>query len=245
MPVLKPIHATLGALIITIAAASAVLGAGRPRTQWDADAVFRCQLFSMNCGSEAGPDRIRSDDLGMYVEFDPSTSEGASLNANREFYLNFIPGNTVQAGRFLSLDFSNQTAGAPSNRSFLQLNMDNGYMRTNTLTTDASTETANGLFDVPCGGSRPSRLLVTFKDPVNPSTREWVLWFNQATYADSDNVQVTRDGPTTWTISNDAANHGVLVSRTTLKNKLTVINEGTYAMPFAVTVTVPDAPSCP
>jgi len=237
-----------GVLLAMAAASTPLAGAGKPKAQdLAASAQFRCNFEPGNpsCPDNAiESDRIRDDGGGAYDEFNAATTEGASLNVNGEFFLNFIPGDlTTQVGRYLSLDFRRQIDGSVTYRTFQTLAMANGYMRTNTLAADGVTPLTGGLLGIPCGDTAQALLLVTF--PENAS-RTWVVRFNPLDYPTSNNVVVTRHTGTSWTIATapDAA-RAVLVSRTTVRNKVTIVNEGTYVMPFSVTVNVPGAPVCP
>ncbi|MEO7271684.1 MAG: hypothetical protein ABIX28_01320 [Vicinamibacterales bacterium] len=212
-----------------------------------AGAEFRCDNDGVRLGCPT-TDRVR-DDGQPYNFFTPATTEGASLNAEGEFYLNLTPGG---ANRILNLDFQNEVdpgacdtgpcyrdAWVNSARSF-----SDGWLRTNVVTNSGGeTELSGGLLAIPCGQARYSRLVITFTDPGPPSVT-WSVRFYNAAFPPSDLVTVTRHTRTSWTIDAPAGSRAVLVGSALVKGKLQgTRQEGTFAMPFGIRVTAPTAPS--
>jgi len=240
MPARSAAMASIGLLMFAVG--NLALQAAKPKPDLAAQAYFRCQALSPEfCMT----DRVR-DDGGAYEYFYPATTEGASINANGEFTLRFIPGDP-QNGRSIHVDFGAQV-GAPTCSPATcypgilpaSLDVTDGYLRTNVVN-NSGAELAGGMLGMTCGPTYNSRLLITIPDAGG----YWVVRFYQDAFPPSTFVKVTRNSQTTWTIDATASDQprAVLLWNGDSKGRPAGPGqEGTYEMPFQIQVSVPTAP---
>lgn len=195
-------------------------------------ASFRCPL-GLDC---YGTDRIFGDGQGSYTG-----NLGASTNVNPgDFYLTLQSG----IGRFVALDFSQQSGTAPCvaaktcQKNFTTVYAD-GLPVPGTLTNPVDAMGAllpNGFFSISVGQSVHARFKLDFSDPYGRSLL-WTIRFNTVLYPGSGYVTVTRTSTTTWIVEAMASDVAELVSLTTARGKSVEANEGFYSMPFKIMVT--------
>jgi hypothetical protein len=235
--------------LVVLVAGNFPLEAAKPKPDLAATAAFRCDALTPGgCLPPSGPtddtsDRVR-DDGAPYTYFYPATTEGASINANGEFTLRFIPGDP-QGARSMSVDFgapvqaptcSPATCNPAGPPDFL--NVTDGYLRTNVVNSSGA-ELAGGMLGMTCGLTYESRLLITIPDVGG----YWVVRFYADAFPPSTFVKVTRTNRTTWIIDATGQKSVLLWNGESKGRPAGPGQEGTYAMPFLIEVTVPSAPA--
>jgi hypothetical protein len=212
-----------------------------------ATAVFRCAVTDpADCPNTPStlpvvPDGIRSDGLGAYAPppgGTPSTTSGMWLDMSQEFSL-ILHGEN---GRSIRLDFATPlappTCGTACRKNFTSLTLNDVWMHTNMV--NASGDTVDGgLTNIPVGGSSKARLKLTFEVIDNSGTLVgWAVRFNPDGFPGSDYVTVTRPAQNVWVVEATEFDRARLVSPGT-RNHRGPLDEGTYAMPFRVVMTLP------
>lgn len=223
--------------------------AQKPRTDtlYPVTAEFRCPT-GVDCYTPERTDRFAGDSLGPLTGTVPpgmstttigtASNQGAYLTATYGLQLIYKPGR----GRFFALDFSEPMAPPPCAATA------NCRRRFDTIYADTSTppgqvipvdgvgrDLTNGFYGITVGQTVAARFWLNFPDPT-ASDVLWTLRFVPSNYPGSTWLAVTRTGVNTWTVEATAADTVALESVTT-SGKSVKIHEGTYRMPFKITIT--------
>ena len=211
---------------------------GKKPTTTPATGTFRCPGTQCPIADPTAlppviTDAIQGDQIGL--SFGPD--DGASLDANGEFSLRFVPN-----GRFLVVDFSNGPAPCLGcRRTFSSLDLDADALtvfHTNVIDPGTGVEASDGLRSIPIGQTWRSRLKLGFDtwDAAGQNIK-WAVRFNPRDYYPSDHISITRTSATTWEAFATDAERAMLVS--VCCRQRTYTNEGLYVMPFRVFISTP------
>jgi hypothetical protein len=222
---------TTGAIILLAAQSHWSPVAGSPVTM-----AFRCED---NVGCPSG-DRVQGDPSGPYVG-NPTTSLGEFFNANNDLALRLdTPG-----GQYLFVDFSAATGaqGCAASGSCRRVGAYAFSVQTfNTIPHSggnpvgaADNPLPNGLLDIPISTQSNARMKINFPDPDGRALL-WTVRYNPTVYPGSTFVTVRRTSASSWTVTTSPSPIAKLVS---WASHSVEVDEGTFAIPFQVTVTQP------
>lgn len=168
------------------------------------------------------PDRIRSDDLGPYLNGQSNVK--ALIDSRGDFDLDT---NTTAgpALRTLYLDFGACASGPSTCSPPFSTDEVDSYLST----------AVGGLPNMAVGSSVMSGLQITFTTNSTPDT-QWFVNFSSGPYPETSKVTVTRTNSTTWTIQALSPSAIARLSSAPMRGKLILTDHGDYLMPFSVTV---------
>ena len=110
-----------------------------------------------------------------------------------------------------------------------------GEFQSDVVGADNETPLPNGLLDVPEGGTRRTKLKISFYDPWGRDLI-WGLNFIPSSYADATNINVTRTATCTWVFEPGPGDRaGLFAYGRVGKGKAVRTDEGLYAVPFKFT----------
>lgn len=227
----------LSLTLALVVGGAALVAAQKPTkpTRTLATATFRCPDTSATC-----QDAIQGD--GYPLTGVPSDSGGAYITSTGVLAINLSSATTP--GRFLTLAFPAPSDAPPCLSG-------NTPCRKDFTTADVSfvesfwvfalspdgRDLPGGLLAMTPGATVPARVKFNFQHPT--ATVLFTLWNSPDSHAGTSYVEVTRsaDGKA-WSVT---APEGSLARLTAVnqRGKLVATDEGLYAMPFSVHVTVP------
>jgi hypothetical protein len=117
------------------------------------------------------------------------------------------------------------------------MSADRTHVLVNVVDNDGN-ELAGGFLAMAIGESRPARAKFNVWDPLDPNLL-WVYRFNPVDFPGSSFLVVTRVSSTAWVVQTADGDSRARLIRTPLKSKAGNIDEGVFAMPFAISVVRP------
>jgi hypothetical protein len=203
-------------------------------------------------------DNIRSDGQGPYAGSQPQV--GAYIQIEGGYLVLSTDTNRRKAGgRSLFFDFAHAQCLTLCDETPMSTGYSTAGVLVKPLTPDGSAFATNGLLGIPIGQERRTWLKIRILDFAD----EWTLCFHPAGITDMGGIcavsasstpaRVVRISQGTWQIFGTAAlaadgqrsDAASLLKTTTIKGKSTTTVEGTYSMPFLITVTCMNEADCP
>jgi hypothetical protein len=217
---------------------------GKPKTvDKIATATFRCNgptaathdPVGTPCGPSATwgvPDAITGDGNPYVGAGTTVGGVGAFLRSDGELDLILRPGG----GRFMFLNFESviQPPGLLARKTFDFADLDAIGLNTNIIDPNTNDVAANGALSIPVGATWPTRVKGNWTDPYGAG---YVIRFNPTDYPGSTHAHVTRNSENSWTWFATDVDVARLVTLGTKRQGW--IDEGSYKMPFEITITVP------
>jgi hypothetical protein len=200
-----------------------------------ATATFRCPDATITC-----QDAIQGD--GAPLTGNASDNGGAYITADGVLSINLSAATTP--GRYLSLVFPTasdvphcQSGNTPCRRDFTTADVTFVESFWVFALTPEGSDLPGGLLAIPAGDKRPARIKFNFQHPT--ASVLFTLWYSRDSHVDTDYVEVARseDGRA-WTVTAPDGSRARLMA-VNQRGKLVATDEGLYAMPFTVHVTVP------
>jgi hypothetical protein len=190
-----------------------------------------------HCGPWTIPDGITGDgNPYVGVGVDATSGSGPFLRSDGEFTMDIRAGD----GRLISLNFENWVTlpGAYSRKTFEFADLNAFHINTNVIIPNTEDIAPNGLLSIPVGGTWPTRIKAGWKDAYGVL---YNIRFNPTSFPGSTHAWITRTADNSWILSASDRDIARLVSPgADVKGKPTgPVNEGSYAMPFELTFTLP------
>lgn len=251
-----------GALVLAIAGAAALAAAGKPpkAVSIPVRAEFRCFQGGEPCdedGVVADQDAyeyfvsMRSGGLNI--------TAGAFINTAGSFNLRIYPGVPPGSARYLRIDRGASTDGFPCasidncNPASLPtgaLDLNDIHMVAKPLVFGTDDDLPGGLTAMACSGQN-YEAIVHFTFPYPETTGHWGLNFNPRSPAGSSTfAAIRRTAQRSWTVEATPDDRAGLLgfAHTGIQGKNGPSQEGTYIVPFLLTITMIEdvsVPSCP
>jgi hypothetical protein len=235
-------------LVLSFALAGSASAQGKKKpASWPGTANFRCN----GTASAACPDGdlILGDGSSYPGHGVPEAGDGAHLRTSYEGWIG------LRNGRQLFIDFVAPDPAAPCvaggyckfgaafpNASMLIDGITYAEISTNVVDPNDTADATPTLLDIPVGGTRPARVLISFTDPNTNSL--WNFNFSDTRRPDASLAEITRTGACTWQIS-DGGGQAELSTIVRIQGKSFRSQEGLYSAPFLITFAAPGCPAMP